>query len=234
MRYGSGLAVHAPSLRPVAVGVRAGGFTLLEILVVLMLVSFIMLGLSSSLYSLAQTETRVDQRLDYDNEIRTGMAFLDQTLGRVSTRKRPGVLTDKDNLAWFAGEQQMVQWVGIMPARYGAGGRYFFRLQVENVEGEGAALVVRFSPWASQPGFPDPAEMDSRVLIHSVTDFKLGYRGESYETIAWSPAWSEVDHMPSHISLSVTTATMELPVKIIPMRRANGGINDDVFTIGGS
>lgn len=213
---------------------HARGFTLLEILVALMLMSFIMTGLASSLFSLAQTETRVDRRLEADNRFRAAMHFLDQALGRVSYRQRPGVLNVEESQYWFDGQEQQVRWVGVMPARYGAGGRYFFQLGVES-SGGGGNLVIRFAPWSDVPDFPDPANMEGRVLLTDVSQFSLRYRGESSETMAWSPQWRRTDFMPSHVMVNAATLEMPLPLKIVALREATGStFGDSLFSVGGN
>ncbi|MEO8118593.1 MAG: prepilin-type N-terminal cleavage/methylation domain-containing protein, partial [Rhodoferax sp.] len=67
--------------------IRQSGFTLLELLVVMTLLSIIMVGLVSALRTMAQTETKIDQRLQRLDEIRVARTFLQQTLTRVSAAK---------------------------------------------------------------------------------------------------------------------------------------------------
>ena len=54
----------------------AAGFTLLEVLVVMSLLSLVMLGMGSALRTNAQTGERVDHRLLQANELRTATTFL--------------------------------------------------------------------------------------------------------------------------------------------------------------
>ena len=69
---------------------RHRGFTLLELLVVMSLLSVIMIGLTSALRTMAQTESKIDQRLERLGEMRVVLAFLVQTLTRVSAQKNSG------------------------------------------------------------------------------------------------------------------------------------------------
>ena len=109
---------------------RAHGFTLLELLVVMALLSVVMLALGSALRTIAQSEERIDRRLVRADEFRVASAFIRTTLERVSARKVVAPATPGGSPLLFAAASDAVAWVGIMPARYGAGGRHFCRLGV--------------------------------------------------------------------------------------------------------
>lgn len=203
------------------------GFTLLEMLVVVALLSLVMLGLSSSFYSLAQTETRVDARLDQAGQLRANMHFLDQTLGRIVSRRRANVGPSQAQF-WFEGQPNTVRWVGIMPARFGAGGRYFFQLSHED-----GALIIRFAPWDDLPAFPAPQQMQARVLLDGVTQLSIQYRGENREGLDWRGQWNLPYHLPTHIMLDIATTSTAVPTKIVAMRKASGSAAAYEPSIGG-
>ncbi|RRD68447.1 prepilin-type N-terminal cleavage/methylation domain-containing protein [Comamonadaceae bacterium OH2310_COT-174] len=196
----------------------AHGFTLLEMLVVMALLGLVMLGLGSSFYSLAQTETRIDARLDRASQLRSAMHFLEQTLGHVVMRRRPGVRHENESHYWFEGDAQRIRWIGIMPARYGMGGQHFFQLAAEPTE-QGQALVLRFMPWQDLPQLPEPSQMQSRVLLNDLSHFAIRYRGEEQDAIAWAEQWRFPFQLPSHVMLEMHTTQLALPVKIIALRR---------------
>lgn len=209
---------------------RQRGFTLLEMLVTMALLSLVMLGLASSFFSLGQTETRIDARLDQSSQLRASMNFLDQTLGRISAKRKPGQQNANDSLYWFEGNGQAVRWVGIMPARFGAGGRYFFELGVAQ-----GNLVLRFAPWNGALQFPSGSSMESRTLLQDVVQFSIQYRGEEEDSIEWADQWNFPLQIPSHIMLNIVTKQMALPVKILAMRPAGpSGLGSGNAVIGGS
>lgn len=211
-------------------GQQQRGFSLLEMLVVTALLSLVMLGLASSFFSLGQTETRIDARLDQSSQLRASMHFLDQTLGRISAKRKPMQQNATDSIYWFEGSSQAVRWVGIMPARYGVGGRYFFELGVEQGD-----LVLRFSPWTGAPQFPASNSMEARTLLQDVVQFSIQYRGEEADSIDWTNQWGFPLQIPSHIMLDIVTAQMALPTKILAMRRAGASeMGSSRATIGGS
>ena len=64
------------------------GFTLVELLVVMALLSLLMLGLVSALRTMAQTEERIDGRLAQADEFRVTTAFVQEILGQISIRRK--------------------------------------------------------------------------------------------------------------------------------------------------
>lgn len=200
---------------------KAAGFTLVEILVVLTLMSVVMLALGAAMRTIAQTEERVDQRLQRADEMRVATSFLNNTLSRISPRKSTAPTAVGGSLALFSAAPGSVMWVGVMPARYGAGGRYFFRLAVEP-QTTGPNLVIRFAPWTGTGVFPDWASADSRVLVRSVSQLNLEY---AQQDGSWRGDWIDPLLLPSRIRISVRTPVLEWPQIIIALRQLPAGDN---------
>lgn len=203
---------------PRGMGRQAGrGFTLVEILVAMTLLSVVMLALGASMRTIAQTETRVDERLARADEMRVASGFLFTVLERVSARKSEVTTRAGSSLYLFVGAPDAVMWIGVMPARYGAGGRYFFRLALESTDG-GRALVLRFAPWRGTAAFPDWAGAASRILVSDATGLLLEYGDDSDPALGWTPQWSIADRLPSRVRVSVSTGTGAWPYLIVPLR----------------
>ena len=196
---------------------RAGGFTLLELLVVMALLSVVMLALGSALRTIAQSEERIDRRLARTDEFRVATAFIRTTLGRVSDRKVVALAEPGASSVLFVGNGEAVAWVGIMPARYGAGGRNFFRLGVETVDGVGA-LVLRFIPWTDVPTFPDWSQAEARVLVTEVTSLSVRYEDAFEVPSVWGTEWPFKDRVPQRIELTVQTVAGFWPSLVVAMR----------------
>ena len=193
-----------------------GGFTLVEILVVMSLLSVIMLALGSALRTIAQTEERIDTRLERADEMRIATTFLRSTLERVSARKvqpPPPATT----AVLFATGPNAVAWVGVMPARYGAGGRSFFRLGLEP-NGADSALVIRFVPWTDAADFPDWTRAESRVLVRNVRSVALRFQDAEASPPHWSLDWAPKDRLPDQLQLEIETAQGAWPPLTFPMR----------------
>lgn len=198
-----------------------GGFTLIEVLVVMSLLSLVMLAMGSALRTTAQTEERVDQRLQRIDEMRVGSDFLRSILGRVSARKMAGPVAVGENQFIFSGNKDDLTWIGIMPARYGVGGRYHFRLALETTTA-GKDLVVRFAPWLDdmQPVNWPSAEMYK--LVTNVTELGLQYEDAQAEPPMWTTQWTNPEQLPQRVMVSLQTVQGPWPELVFAMRIAPG------------
>jgi general secretion pathway protein J len=204
------------------------GFTLVEVLVVLSLLSLMMLAMGSALRTTAQTEERVDQRLQHADEMRVATDFLRSILGRVSARKKPGPVAVGASQYAFSGDENEITWIGIMPARYGAGGRYHFRLALE-ASPVGRALVVRFTPWVEDLESLDWSRSEAYTLVADVVEMALQYEDANVEPPVWASRWAEPDRLPQRVMMSLNTQHGTWPDLVIPMRIAPGS---DPFSSG--
>lgn len=202
---------------------RSLGFTLVEVVVAMALLSLVMLVLGSSIRSMGASAERIDARTASIDEMRVATGFLRDIVGRSAAQKQEppavGLL--------FAGSADAVSWVGVMPARFGAGGRHFFRLSAEQVGDGSAALVLRFVPWRwEQKAWPDWAQAQSRVLVRNVSTAALSYGGSGVGP-GWVTAWPpEEQKLPARLRLLLSVAGSEWPPIILgihPLPASAGG-----------
>lgn len=219
-----------------------GGFTLLEMLVVMSLLSVIMIGLVSALRSMAQTESKIDERLQRLDEIRVARTFLQQTLSRVSaqTLDEPGATGKR--VVPFVATPDSLSWVGILPARPNVGGRYFFRLLIEDTS-TGRELVLRMAPWNPDIVFPDWSATEARILIPGITRMKVqaqglppqGYQSAQGWPLSWQDGWPVADTLPEQVRLSLIDAQGDWPwwnIALHPLSQGDSSYGPTV--IGGS
>lgn len=207
------------------------GFTLVEVVVALGIMSLVMLALGAAMRTMAQSEVRVDERLRRADEMRVATGFLGSVLGRVSSRRAPGTPPAGASPFQFAGEPDALTWVGVMPPRHGAGGRYFFRLAAEGAGAE-RALVVRFAPWTPGGGFPDWAQADSRVLVPALTAARFDY-AEPEGGGSWTPQWRDIERLPTRVRLQLQAATGDWPELVFALRSPpSGSRTGGTFSVG--
>ncbi len=218
------------------------GFTLIELLVVMTLLSIIMVGLVSALRTMAQTESKIDQRLNRLDEIRVARSFLQQTLSRVSSSliDAPGATGQK--VIPFEALTNSLTWIGVMPARPDVGGRYFFKLAVET-QGVQRELVLRFTPWQPDGALPDWSRADYRVLVAGIETLKIEAEGLAPQARnpahawpkGWQNGWPVTDILPERIRLRLEDAQGPWPEWTLPlhaMSQSDGSFS--IVVIGGS
>lgn len=221
----------------------SAGFTLVEVLVAVSLLSVLMVALGGAMRTMAQTEARIDKRTQQMDDLRVTTAFLQQVLGRVSARKTPAPHVPGGKQVLFRATPNSIEWVGIMPARHGLGGRYFFRLQPEDA-GEQVALVLRFAPWDAQaPAFPDWSQASARTLLPKLGQFAVSAQGRPTQNQAlppnwpkgWVAGWPVPDHLPERLHIGWSTAETTWPDLVISVRALTQGAGlGGGFAIGGS
>ena len=165
-----------------------GGFTLIEVLIATVLLAMLMLVLTSALHSMGQTETRIEQRVADSDDQRTAAWFLRDALGQVSARRfDAGAGGGPASAIFFNARADTLEWIGVMPARYGLGGRHYLRLALERgADGQGA-LVLRYAPWNGAPSFANWAQAPAQVLAQPVDGLALAYHNPA--SGQWQPSW---------------------------------------------
>lgn len=197
------------------------GFTLVELLVVMTLLSLVVLALGSALRTMAQTQERLDASLTRTDDLRVTDLFLRSLLGRVAAHKKPGALAQGENPFLFSGQADTIAWIGIMPARYGAGGRYFLRLGLEDEAGA-SALVLRYAPWKDDGSTPVWSSSERHVLVKPVTGLQLEYENAAVEPPQWTPVWASPDALPERVRVTLTGMHGDWPSVVVPLRQLRG------------
>lgn len=218
--------------RPAVAGPGAGqrGFTLVELLVAMVLLSMLTLGLASVMGTVSQTQERVDTRLDRMDHRGVSMGFLRSVLGQVSpVRRQAGMRKQGESDYFFAAGPQSMQWLGIMPARFGAGGRTHFQLALQ-----GDALVLSFVPWGGADMDPNWAQAQSYVLARQVTAFVLRYQNGKQGADKWQTSWSEAKEFPTAVQIDLQTAAGVWPMWVVALHATPSSSSGGGAVFGGS
>ena len=187
------------------------GFTLVEVLIALTLLALLMLVLTSALRAMGQVEERVEQRIEATDDYRLATGLLDDALGRVSARRFSSGRPDgPPQIPFFQAAPDSLSWIGIMPARFGLGGRHYLRLALEAGEG-GGQLVLRYAPWTGAPGFDAWSQAKGRVLAAPISALALRYQDPA--SGLWSSTWPPHGMAANDLPLSGLPAAVEIQIE---------------------
>ena len=203
---------------------RIRGFTLIELLVAMSLLSVIMAGLVSALRGMAQSESKIDQRLQRLDDIRVARSFLQQTLSRISGELQDAPGATGKRVVSFSATANSLIWVGILPARPNVGGRHFFRLSME-ARDSGQELVLRFTPYSVDVVAPNWSTADARVLVSGVSAVSFHAQGIAPDIrdpsepwpAGWQEGWPITSALPEQLQLIVSDAQGEWPAWTIAL-----------------
>ena len=132
------------------------GFTLVEVLVALSMLSLLMLALTSAVRGMGQAEARVEQRIESGEDWRLAQSLLRQTLAQTSARTFRPLQADAGRaVPFFFGTQSELRWIGVLPARYGVGGRHYLRLGLEEGADGQSRWTLRYAPFTGANFFDD-------------------------------------------------------------------------------
>jgi general secretion pathway protein J len=215
---------------------------LLELLVVMSLLSIIMVGLGAALRSMAQTEDKIDRKIDRLSEIRVVRNFLQTSLSRVSAQKIDVPNAPGQQTIPFSATAESLLWVGILPARPDVGGKHFFKLGLEETP-QGPQLILRYAPWNPDFILPDWSTAESRILVRGVTNFAIEAQAlppNQNDTAkpwpqGWQAGWPVNDALPERLRLRVADANGPWPEWVLPLQASvQSDSSISLVVIGGS
>ena len=127
---------------------RHGGFTLVEVMVALTILSLVMLATVSGFRTLAQTQTTLDRTINRVDEIRTVSHFLRQVVESAIIGQDAGGLTlgsvGNSGSSFFDMNQSAIALKSAVMMGEGFGGTQYVRVAHED-----SSIVLR---WSSEPG----------------------------------------------------------------------------------
>jgi general secretion pathway protein J len=197
------------------------GFTLVEVLIGLVLFSFILTALSSSFYG-ASRAWKASGRGQQDNDTRRlGDAFLRRTLQQTV----PLVVIDGQNRRLlFSGSPDHLTLVAPLPAHAGGAGLYRLDLAVaETAEGR-SALMLRYRQVAGHVYSEniEDASGKSLTLLPGVTAVHFSYFGAAKANVppTWTDSWRDADRLPQFVRIDFTPVDPSRfwPSLVIPLR----------------
>jgi general secretion pathway protein J len=177
------------------------GFTLIEVLLAMTLLSVMMTLLFASLKICAESWEKGEKKIFEVSETAGVVNFFQRHL--VMAKPLWNDFTQEERSFSFQGDSQSLQFVSSFPASAGRAGLQLFTVRWvnENRENLIKVTIVPFYPVAEG----DDWLTEEETLIKGVADFSLAYFGpEEGETEnRWLDQWLERDHLPKLIRIKI-------------------------------
>ena len=194
----------------------ASGFTLIEVVVALGVLSLILLATISALRTFANTQVSLDKIVARVDEVRTLSSFLRDTLGgAVTGNSQAGGLSfggGGTELAYFAGDEKSLSWK--TTALFGEvfGGTVLMRILKEDDN------LMLYWQNPVPPGVTVAWEgKDSRMLLQGVEEFEVSFRPEF--DLQWQSAQWDTPGAPALVRLTIKANGRYWPDLIIGVQR---------------
>lgn len=198
---------------------RQGGFTLLEILLVIMLLALLLAGAYSGISASVKAMRAGEAAIERIDKVRTVQEFLRRQISRIlpypyaQNEARPEI---------FSGAANAMRFVAPMPGYLSRGGAYVQTL--EFMPGESGQRLVFTSTLLN--GFSmdkrGDKEVNTVVLLDHIQDGKFSYRGldQQGHLMAWTSSWPDASVTPLMVGIDVTLAAggqIQWPSMAIPL-----------------
>jgi general secretion pathway protein J len=186
----------------VSISRKVGGFSLLELLLAMVLMSMLLALAYGGLRASTQATEKGQQILDDSNRIRMAHQFIRRQL----TQTLPLAFEedeDQQTRVVFRGERNRIRYVAQMPGYLGHGGPQVQELEFTPGE-NGLELVLSH---ALLQGFDESFlyERDPIFLMDKIQSASFSFLGidENGEMSNWSESWDDESILPTAVSLEI-------------------------------
>jgi general secretion pathway protein J len=200
----------------------SAGFTLIEMMIGLVLLSIMLTVLFSSLRLGATSWDTAERKLARVAEREAALRIIERQL----QLSMPILHAPDGELAKlaFLGEADRLTWVSPLPAHRGGGVQRMTLAEGQSARGSGLVLSYRlFHPDSLSE--PDEQAQESVLLLEGVTGLRVTYLGEGPEdpdSPEWYEQWDDAERLPQLIRLEIETAARgdeDLTLVVEPKQR---------------
>lgn len=202
---------------------KEAGFTLVELLVSLMVLSLVMSFVPGALRS-GQRIWEMERRLDEEAALSSFRRYVEQRLAEAMPLQSR--LPGRGVLLEFTGEPDRIAFIAPAASGPGGGGVYRFELKLEPGAGR-STLILRQSiyrrpqPKALQATSDTPPPMAMERRLHGGIDgLALSYYGapEQDQPATWSDRWTRSDRLPDLVEIRFTIPGGQAERMVVPLR----------------
>ena len=188
------------------------GFTLIEVLLAMTLLSIMVMLLFASLKICADSWEKGERKIAQVNKIAVVYNFFQRHVE--AAKPLWNELNPNERSFAFQGKEQALQFVSALPASAKRAGLQLFTVELVEKEGEAAAIKVSIEPF-----FKTIKEKQWRkeevVLASRVVQFNLNYFGseDGASDPVWLTEWLDKDHQPLLIKINLALVNDESETK---------------------
>ena len=192
---------HRIVFLPNALPLAPNGFTLIEVLIAMTLLSMMVVLLFSSLKICADSWEKGESKITEVNEIAVVYNFFQRHLSEVKPLWND--LSEEEKTFSFQGKAQSLQFVSAFPASAGRSGLQLFYIELQEEDNE-QVIKVTLTPF-----FPvaegEEWHKEEVSLIKHVSDFNLAYFGSDDEEseATWRNEWLDKGAQPRLVKISI-------------------------------
>lgn len=180
---------------------KYSGFTLIEVMLAMTLLSIMVTLLFSSLKICAESWNKGEAKIAEVNEKAVVYQFFKRHLPSI----RPlwnEVSNENERQFSFQGGRDKLQFVSVFPASAGRKGLQLFEIQFDDVnDGQIKVILSPFYPSLDEQQW----QAEEVILLDQVESFKISYFGKEITDIygAWVDSWMEKEHLPSLVKIKI-------------------------------
>ncbi|MBL6986090.1 MAG: prepilin-type N-terminal cleavage/methylation domain-containing protein [Methylobacter sp.] len=186
------------------------GFTLIEVLIAMTLLSIMVVLLFSSLRICAKSWEQGESKIAEVNEVAVVYNFFQRHLSSAIpvwddfTVKNGFTTGNQDKTFSFQGKKQSLQFVSVFPASAGRTGMQLFLIEPQEQDGERLIKVTLTPFYPVTEG--EEWHREEVVLLRHVSDFSLAYFGaDDAGEAEWQEEWLEKGVQPRLVKISINT-----------------------------
>jgi general secretion pathway protein J len=204
----------------------AKGFTLIEVLIAMTLLSIMVVLLFTSLKICAQSWEQGENKMSDVNEVAVVYNFFQRHLPSAMPLWNDFSETEERTFS-FQGKKQSMQFVSIFPASAGKSGMQLFSIEPQQQNNE-QVIKVTITPF-----FPvaegEEWQKEEAVLLRHVSDFSLSYFGaaEDGSGSSWQEEWLAKTSQPQLVKININTKNGIFWPEMIMELKVAGALNTD-------